>query len=444
MKSILKKLSSFQIILLGFVAVSLTGTLLLMLPVATANGESAGFFDAIFTSVSSVCVTGLLTQDIATYWSGFGQAIILLLIQIGGLGVVSAAAAITLIAGRRINLRQRSTMQEAVSAQQVGGVVKFTGFIFATTLIIEALGTLLLMPVFCREYGFLKGLWHSIFHSVSSFCNAGFDLMGAKENLPSLTSYASDPLLNFTVMFLVICGGIGFATLEDIKNHRHHLKKYRMQSKVILATTAILLIVPMLYFYFCEFSDWDMPQGEKILASMFHSVTLRTAGFKTVDFSLMKPASICVMIVLILIGGSSGSTAGGIKTNTVAVLVSSAKSVFKHREETDFFGRRIDDDVVHRASAILMLYLSLFLAGGVTISIIEELPLLDCMLETASAISTTGMSMGITNQLGVVSKIILMLLMFFGRIGGLTFVFAGFMHDKKKFSKLPLDKISIG
>ncbi|MCM1486436.1 MAG: Trk family potassium uptake protein, partial [Faecalibacterium sp.] len=195
MKSILKKLSSFQIILLGFAGVILTGTILLMLPLSTAGAESAKFSDALFTSVSAVCVTGLITQDTATYWSMFGQAVILLMIQIGGLGVVSSGAAIAWISGRRINLRQRSTMQEAVSAQKVGGVVKFTVFIFLTTFIIEMIGCLLMLPVFCREFGFLKGLWYSVFHSISAFCNAGFDLMGVKEQFSSLSYFSANPLL---------------------------------------------------------------------------------------------------------------------------------------------------------------------------------------------------------------------------------------------------------
>ena len=444
MKAILKRLSSFQLILLGFAAVILTGALLLMLPISTASGESAVFSDALFTSVSAVCVTGLITQDTATYWSQFGQTIILLLIQVGGLGVVTAASAIALIAKRRINLRQRSTMQEATSAQQVGGVVKFTSFIFKTTFLIELVGMICLMPVFCRDFGFLKGLWYSLFHSISAFCNAGFDLLGVRTQFSSLTTYAANPLLNIVVMFLIISGGLGFATWEDIRTHRHHIKKYRMQSKVILVTTGILLFVPMLYFYFCEFSDWEMSLPEKLLASAFQAVTPRTAGFNTVNFSDMYQSSLCVIIILMLIGGSSGSTAGGMKTNTLAVLVSSAVSVFKRREDTHFFGRRIESDTLHRAAAILMLYLSLFLTSGIAISRIENLPLTDCMFEAASAIGTVGLTTGITPQLSIASKIILMLLMFFGRVGGLTFIYAAYMHPKKSFSKLPLDKISVG
>lgn len=444
MKAVLKKLTSFQIILLGFAGVIFTGTFLLMLPVATASGKSAGFSDSLFTSVSAVCVTGLITQDTATYWSGFGQTVILFLIQIGGLGVVSSAMALVWLTGKRINLKQRSTMQEAVSAQQVGGVVRFTRFIVTVTFFIELMGCLMFMPVFCRELGFLKGLWYSVFHSVSAFCNAGFDLMGYKEQFSSLTSYSGNVLVNVTAMMLIICGGLGFATWDDIRENKLQFRKYRMQSKVILVTTGILLVVPMIYFFFVEFSGWDMSLKDKLLASAFHTVSPRTAGFNTVSFSSMKQGSICVIIVLMLIGGSSGSTAGGMKTNTLAVLVSSAVSVFKHRDDTDFFGRRIDDDNIHRASALLMLYLTLFISGGVAISVIEDLPLIDCMFETGSAVATVGLTTGITPSLGTASRCILMILMFIGRIGGLTFIFAGSIHDKKKFSRLPLDKISIG
>ncbi len=444
MNSILKRLSSFQLILLGFAAVILTGTLLLMLPISTASGDSASFSDALFTAISAVCVTGLITQDTATYWSQFGQTLILVLIQIGGLGVVTAASAIAFISKRKINLRQRSTMQEAVSAQQVGGVVKFTSFIFKATFLIELIGAILLMPVFCRDLGFLKGLWYSVFHSISAFCNAGFDLMGFKTQFSSLTSYAFDPMLNIVIMFLIISGGLGFATWEDIRTHRHHLKKYRAQSKVILVTTGILLLVPMLYFYFCEFSNWEMSFPKKLLASAFQAVSPRTAGFNTVSFGDMYQGSLCVIIILMLVGGSSGSTAGGMKTNTLAVLVSAAFSVFKRREDIHFFGRRVEWDTLHKAAAILMLYLSLFLTSGIAISLIEDLPLIDCMFETASAVATVGLTTGITPQLGIASKIILMLLMFFGRVGGLTFVYAAYMNPKKNFSKLPLDKISVG
>ena len=279
MKILFKKISSFQIIIFSFAAVILAGSLILMLPCSTVGNKSAPFMDTLFTSVSAVCVTGLIVHDTATYWSGFGQAVILILIQIGGLGVVSAATSIALFSGKKINLRQRSTMQEALSAPQVGGIVKLTGFILRITFFIEIAGCLLLAPAFCSELGFFKGLWYALFHSVSAFCNAGFDLMGTKEPYSSLTSYSPHPLVNIVIMLLIISGGIGFMTMDDIKNNKFHFKKYRMQSKVILVTSGLLILIPAVYFFFVEFTSdrWNISLAERIFNSLFQAVTPRTA-----------------------------------------------------------------------------------------------------------------------------------------------------------------------
>lgn len=446
MKMLFKKISSFQIIIFGFAAVILAGSLILMLPCSTSGNESASFMDTLFTSVSAVCVTGLIVHDTATYWSNFGQAVILILIQIGGLGVVSAAASIALFSGKKINLKQRSTMQEALSAPQVGGIVKLTGFIIRITFFIEFVGFVLMAPIFCKDLGFFKGIWYSLFHSVSAFCNAGFDLMGIKEPYSSLTTYSANPLINIVIMLLIIIGGIGFMTMDDIKNNKFHIKKYRMQSKVILVTSGLLIFIPALYFFFFEFTSdrWDISFSERIFYSLFQTVTPRTAGFNTVDFNIMKQGSIVLMLVLMLTGGSPGSTAGGMKTTTLAVLISSAVSVFKRREDTRFFGRRIPDDTVKKAAAILMMYFSLFLIGGIIISNIENLPILDCLFETASAIGTVGLSKGLTPELSNASHIILMILMFVGRVGGLTFIFAALFSKSHSIAKLPLEKINVG
>ena len=265
-----KHIRSFQVIILGFFSVIILGSLLLMLPAATADGNGASFLDALFTATSAVCVTGLVVHDTATYWSAFGQSVILLLIQIGGMGVVTIAVSVAAISGRKIGLMQRSTMQEAISAHHVGGIVQMTKFILKTTLLIELIGAVLLSPVFCRDFGMVKGIWYSLFHSVSAFCNAGFDLNGIKEPFSSLTAYGADPLVNFTIMALIITGGIGFLTWEDIKKNKWRLKRYRMQSKVILIVTLLLIFVPALYFFFCEFID--MPLTERIWSSLFQSV----------------------------------------------------------------------------------------------------------------------------------------------------------------------------
>ncbi|MGN1467633.1 MAG: TrkH family potassium uptake protein [Ruminococcus sp.] len=436
-----KQITSFQLIIFGFMAVILLGSLLLMLPVSSRSGEVTPFFQSLFTSTSAVCVTGLIVFDTATHWSLFGQFIIMLLIQIGGMGVVTVAASFALISGKKISLMQRSTMQEAISAPKVGGIVRLTGFIVKLTLLIELIGALIMMPVFISDFG-LKGIWMAIFHSVSAFCNAGFDLMGTKSPFSSLTGYSSQPVINITIMLLIIVGGIGFLTWEDIKENGIHIKKYRMQSKVILSVSVILITLPAIYFYFCEFAN--LPQGERILNSLFQAVTPRTAGFNTADLSKMSGAGQAVIIILMLIGGSPGSTAGGMKTTTIAVLFATAFSVFRRKESPNYFGRRIADDAIKSAVTILMMYVTLFLAGGLAISIIEGLPLSECLFETASAIGTVGLSLGITPQLCVISQLILIILMFLGRVGGLTLIFAAISGLRKTNSKLPQEKITVG
>ena len=436
-----RKLSSSQIILFGFAGVILIGTLLLMLPFATNSGQNVSFWDALFTSTSAVCVTGLIVQDTAVYWSGFGQAVILLLIQIGGMGVITVAAAITMASGNKISLMQRSTMQDAISAHQVGGIVRFTGFILKGIFLFELLGALVLMTVFIPEYG-VKGIWLAVFHSVSAFCNAGFDLMGTKSPYSSLTSYATHPVLNITVMLLIAIGGIGFLTWQDIRQNGIHIRRYRMQSKVILATTGILLVVPAIYFFFFEFAA--EPIGKRIWLSLFQSVTPRTAGFNTADLTALSETGQMVTIGLMLIGGSPGSTAGGMKTTTAAVLIACAVAVFRRRENGRFFGRRIADDTVKNALTVFLMYITLFLLGGMIISRVEGLPILTCLFETASAIGTVGLTLGITPGLHLISKLILISLMFLGRIGGLTLIFATLSANKNTLSKLPLEKITVG
>jgi len=442
MKRIIRQLSSAQIIILGFAAMILAGSLLLMLPFATQDGRGAGFADALFTATSAVCVTGLVVQNTATYWSGFGQAVLLLLIQIGGMGVMTVAAAIALASGKRIGLKQRSTMQEAISAHSVGGIVRLTGFVLQVTAAVELLGAALMAPVFCGEFGLWKGLWFSLFHSVSAFCNAGFDLLGGNVAYASLTAYPAHPLINLVIMTLIVVGGIGFLTWEDVRLNRLRIKRYRMQSKVILVTTGLLILLPALYFFFLEFSG--MTAGTRLWAALFQSVTTRTAGFNTVDLTLLSEGGVAVMILLMLVGGSPGSTAGGMKTTTLAVLVSTAVSVFRRKEDTHFFGRRITEGTVRNAVTILTMYLTLFLGGGVLISRLEGLPLLTSFFETASAVGTVGLTLGITPTLGTASRAILILLMYLGRVGGLTLIFATVSGAQNGMAKLPQEKLTVG
>lgn len=436
-----KHFSSSQIIIFGFAGAIILGTVLLMLPISSASGNMTPFSDALFTSTSAVCVTGLVIHDTATHWSMFGQFAILLMIQIGGLGIVTLSVAMAMLAGRKIGLMQRSTLQNAISAPKVGGIVKLTGFILKTTFLIELIGAILLSTVFCRECG-VKGIWLGIFHSVSAFCNAGFDLMGTKAPFSSLTSYSAQPLINAVIMLLIIIGGIGFLVWEDVKTNKHHIKKYRMQTKVVLSATLFLIMLPAIYFYFAEFNE--LPLNGRILNSMFQSVTPRTAGFNTADLTKISGIGQVITIILMLIGGSPGSTAGGMKTTTVAVLIFSAISVFRKKDDVECFGRRIADATLKNAAAILLMYLLLFLMGGLIISGVENLPLMDCLFESASAIGTVGLTLGITPTLGTVSRIVLIGLMFFGRVGGLTLIFAALSNKQHNISKKPQERITVG
>lgn len=434
--------SPFRIIIFGFLLVILMGSFLLMLPVSTKAGECTSFLDALFTATSAVCVTGLVIHDTATYWSNFGQSVIILLIQIGGLGVITVAGAFAILSGRKIGLMQRSTMQEAIAAPNVGGIVRLTGFILKTALAVELLGAVLLFPVFFREFGLLKGAWYSLFHSISAFCNAGFDLMGIKAPFSSLVDYAGNPVISIVIALLIAIGGIGFLTWEDIRTNGLHFRKYRMQSKVILTVTGTLILIPTIYFFLFEFTQ--APMGERVLVSFFQAVTPRTAGFNTVDLTLLSETGQFVIIILMLIGGSPGSTAGGMKTTTFAVLLANALAVFRRREHPGFFNRRISNEVVSQASTILIMYLVLFLTAGLVISRVENLPVLTCLFETASAIGTVGLSLGITPQLSWTSHLLLIALMFFGRVGGLTLIFAALSHVQGNSARLPQERITVG
>ncbi len=442
MKKKLKQLSSAQIIIIGFAAVILFGALLLTLPIATQDGQGATFADGLFTATSAVCVTGLIVRDTATYWSTFGQMIILMLIQIGGMGVVTIAVALAVLSGRRIGLRQRSLMQESISAPKMGGIVRLTGFIIRMTFIFELIGASIMAPVFCKEMGFLKGIWYSVFHSISAFCNAGFDLMGTRQQYSSLTYYITNPAINIAIMGLIIIGGIGFSTWEDFATHKLHFKRFRMQSKIILVATALLISLPTVYFFFFEFGG--MPLGQRIWASLFQAVTPRTAGFNTADLTLLSETGVFIMIILMLVGGAPASTAGGMKNTTLAVMLSTAMSVFSRKEHTQFFGRRIDHETVRTAGTIVTMYITMFVTGGLIISTIEGLPLLTCLFETASAVGTVGLTLGITPELSMISRSILIILMYLGRVGGLTLVFATLVGNKNTTARLPQEKLTVG
>jgi len=415
-----------------------------MLPISTANGKGAGISEAIFTATSAVCVTGLVVQNTATYWSVFGKVIILILIQVGGMGAITIFAEVSILFGKRIGLKERGLIQDALSLHHIGGATKFISFIVKSVVLVEGIGAVLLTLIFRFRYGMglAKSIAFGIFHSISAFCNAGFDLMGEETPYISLVNYADGVLINIVIMFLIIAGGLGFITYSDIRNNGFHLHRYKIQSKVIIVTSVVLTIVPAVMFYYLEFSDY--PEKSRFLVSLFQSVTTRTAGFNTVDFNTMSEAGIAVMIFLMLIGGSPGSTAGGFKTTTIAVLVASAISIFLRKDDTTFFGRRIDDKVVKSAAAIVSLYFVSCFGAGLLISRIESLPLLTCLFETGSAAGTVGLSMGITPTLSQASRIILIIQMFIGRVGGLTLIFAASPLGMNTEARLPREDMMVG
>ena len=433
--SLLQRLSSFQIIVLSFAFLIGTGTLLLMTPWATQDGQGAALLTACFTAVSASCVTGLTVVDTAAYWSSFGQLVILLLIQVGGLGVVTMAVAITVGMGQHVSLMQRSTMQDAISAQQIGGIVRMLRFVLKFTAGTELLGACLLWPHFARDYGWLQGIWMAIFHSVSAFRNAGFDLMSSRGG-GSLMAYAGDPLVNLTIMGLIVAGGLGFLTWADFSVNRLHWRKWTFQTRIILLMTALLVAVPALLFFTQEpISGWQ---------ALFQSVTTRTAGFNTMDIETLSEGSRCIMIILMLTGGAPGSTAGGIKTTTAFALFMTMVSVLRMRGDVECQSRRIPTETVRHALAIFVMYLFLFFGASIAIGYLDRAPMIDAMVEVSSALGTVGLSIGLTEKLSPLSQIMLMFLMYFGRVGALTMIYA--LHKRKKAvpCRLPEGRLTVG
>ena len=442
-----RQLSPAQIIPLSFLAMILLGTLLLMLPFATRDGRGAGLETALFTATSASCVTGLVLQDTAQYWTLFGQIVILCLIQIGGMGVVTMAVIISMFSGRKIGLRERWVMQESISAPQVGGIVRMTGMILKVTLAVELTGAALLALSFCRSMNVGKGLWYALFHSISAFCNAGFDLMGIKEPCSSLTAFTGDAIVNITLVFIILIGGIGFATWSDVREHGFRINRYSQQSKIILVTTLVLVLGGFCFMFFYEFAlpQWaGLSMGQRTLAALFQTVTPRTAGFNTVDLNAMSGAGKLLMLCLMLIGGAPGSTAGGFKMTTIAVLLLCVRAAYRGRESAEAFGRRVPDKSIRNAAAVFMLYILLFVGVGIAICCIDGVGLMPALFEAASAVATVGLSLGITSQLSTISHLLLILLMFFGRVGGLTLIYAVSTGDGPTGARLPMGRVTVG
>ena len=436
------RLSGAQTILLGFVLLIIAGAILLMLPFSSRSGEWTSVTDALFTATSASCVTGLVLYDTWSHWTWFGQLVILSLIQIGGMGVVTMTTVLSKIVGKRLGLQARTTMQEAVSAPNLGEIMKYTRFIFLGCIIFEALGAVIMSPVFISEYGPIKGIWLSVFTSISAFCNAGFDLNGTHGEFSSMTPYMDNPVIVVTLVFLILTGGLGFLTWMDIRKHGFKFYKYSTQSKLILVMEVFLVLVPMIYLWFGEYSDY--PAKQRFLASLFQAVTPRTAGFNTTDYNDFSGTGVVMTIILMLIGGAPGSTAGGMKITTVTVLFLTMLAFFKHEKSPVIFKRRITTEAIYGAVAVFMLDIMLAVLGSMSIAKIEHKAFITSLFEAASAVGTVGLSMGITPTLHTISKYILIILMYTGRVGGLTLVFAAITRKSLGNRQYPADNIAVG
>ena len=439
-------ISPSQIIILGYLGLIFCGTGLLMLPWTTRDGLGASLGDALFTATSAITVTGLVVHDTMQYWSFFGQLVILLLIQTGGLGVVTMAIAVAVLTGQKIGFRLRWVMQESISAPQLAGIVRTTGFICRIVLCVELAGAFLLALRFCPEMGLGQGLWMALFHAVSAFCNAGFDLMGARQAYSSLTAYSTDPLVCLVIAGLIITGGIGFLTLEDVRCHGPRFRHYHLQSKFVLLASAFLLVAGFCYFYCLEFSSdrWQMSESEAVLASFFQAVSPRTAGFNSVDLTALSPMSQLVTILLMLVGAAPGSTGGGFKVTTLALLFLALIAIFLNRRDVRGFDRRVSDGTLRKASGIFMFFVLLYLTGGMLICCLDDLPLMVAFFEAASAIATVGLTLGVTPELSDASRAVLILLMYFGRVGSLTVLFAVSSGLRQDAFRYPAEEVAVG
>lgn len=441
-----KQLSQTQFIAFGFFILILSGTLLLMLPWASRDGQSAGLLNALFTAVSASCVTGLVVADTWSQWNLFGQVVIITMIQIGGLGFITVGVFVSIVLRRKIGLKERGLMQESMSALQIGGIVKLAKKIVCGTILFELTGAVLLAIRFVPRFGFWRGIFYGIFHSVSAFCNAGFDLMGNQEAYSSFVAYYDDWLVNLVLMSLIVIGGIGFIVWDDVSRHKLHVRKYLLQTKLVLLSTIILIFGGALLFYLFERNHVlaDMTVSGKIWSSLFGSVTARTAGFNTTDVAAMSDGGKLLTIILMFIGGSPGSTAGGVKTTTIVVLLLYVVSNIKRTYGVNAFGRRLEADAIKRASSIFTINMFLALTASLLIMAIQPLAMPDVLFETFSAIGTVGMTTGITRQLAPLSRIVIILLMYCGRIGSLSFALAFTQQKKVAHIQQPEERITVG
>lgn len=442
--SILKKLSHSQILAGGFFIIILIGAVILNMGFSSAKGQSIGFLDALFTSTSSVCVTGLIVADTGTYWSDFGKFVIMILIQIGGLGFMTIATLGVIISGEKLSYSKKLLIQDSLSSEKTSDIIKFCKKIILVSLFIELVGAICLSIAFVPEFGFVKGICYGIFHSVTAFCNAGFDIMG---NFSSLTAYFNNPIVNISIMLLIILGGLGFSTIFDI-NRKRAFKKFRLNTKIILITTAILIVIPTFLFFIFEMDNpktlGSMNFGEKILASLFQVVSPRTAGYNTIELSQMYDSTKFLTIILMFIGGAPASTAGGLKTTTFALIIISVYCLFKQKSEIEIFGRTIPFKNLNKALVSLVIGFTLVITGTMIILSYSDFDFLTVLYEVTSAYATVGLTLGITTKLNAICKITLIILMFMGRVGSLTVLYSFIKTDSKKKYKYPKEEINIG
>ncbi|MBP3604063.1 MAG: Trk family potassium uptake protein [Lachnospiraceae bacterium] len=442
------RLTYVRIIALGYLVVILAGTSLLMLPISTRAGEKTDFLTALFTATTSTCVTGLVVADTGSHWTSFGHVVILLMIQIGGLGFVTMGVMLAMALKKKITLRTRGLLQESMNGMNMGGIVRLVRYALKGTLIIEVTGAALLAICFVPVFGWGRGIWYGIFHSISAFCNAGIDLLGPHYGeYSSFVPFCDNIMINVVLMMLIILGGIGFFVWDDLKAKKFHVKKYALHTKMTLYMTFLLVIGGTVLFLIFENDNLlkEMNTADKILAAMFSSVTARTAGFNTIDTAGLTNASKLLTIVFMFVGGSPGSTAGGIKTVTALVLLSYVWSNLRASKGVNIFNRRLDDDVIRKASNVVVISMLLAVTSWILICFIQpELSVIDVMFEIFSAIGTVGMSTGLTRELSVGSRIVIILLMYCGRIGSMSFALSFTERKKVAPVQLPTEKIMIG
>lgn len=438
-----KKLSVAQFLALGYLITIVIGTILLLMPFATKSGEGTSFVDAFFTATSATCVTGLVPFDTFLHWNLFGQIVILCLIQIGGLGFMTIITLIFMMFKKNIGLYNRTILMQSAGSYTISGVVKLIKRIILGTFIFEALGAIVLSFAFWGEFG-LASIYYGIFHSVSAFCNAGFDLLG------SLSAYSNNALVLITLMALIIIGGLGFIVWSDILDCKFKFKKFQLHTKIVLIFNLVLIVVPAILFFVFETFNInstvfdEMGIGEKILNSFFMSVSPRTAGFNTVNVSSITTSSKFLTMILMFIGGSSGSTAGGIKLTTFVVVIMNLFAQVKGQKSLVMFNRKISDKVVKQASSLVLAYLIVIILSTLIIGSYEPFGFENILFEVMSAIGTVGLSVGVSQSASVVTKLILILLMFIGRLGAFT-LFETFVKEKKQSSLEEVEgKILVG